>query len=367
MKLAQCSGSKASHCIVCLACLGIAQAIATPARSEPPGWIRGNEVLVAKVRDILADRGLHPDRRRDEGQSVHVTATWPDGRILERIVATPETAATVIESLDRHDLADPLLVPRRLPTKAATPVAPPLPVSVTYTPIVSATSAAPPLPVSSTPATTPSPATTLSPVSATSATTPPPAIAASATTLPPIAATHSSSHFFAGVGGSAAVGTDGSIALGATVSSCFPIGRTCLGARIRYLDGLRSPRGDGATVDEPAHVDIERSNLDLLAAIELPIPWGAYHLVPGAAFGARLVFLHAKVRRAEQESHPWGASAELSMDVVRVFGNGLALSLGMEAQALLGPAEDGSEFENAWISGQPHWSMLLNAGVRFYP
>jgi hypothetical protein len=352
MKPSRRPGTKASSRIARFACFCVAMAIARPARGEESsGWLRGDEALVAKIRNILTDRGLQPDLPRDEGgfvvvlrddgQSVHVTATWPDGRVLERIVGTPEMAATVVESLDRHDLADPLLAPRHLPARAATPEPTPPAVAATYVPIQAPVVAAPGAL--------------------------PPVVVAVPGPLSPAPTAQVSSRFFAGLGSTAAVGTDGSIALGATVSSCFAIGRACLGARLRYLDELLSPNGDGATGGDPSHVYIQRSNLDVLAAIELPIPWGAYYLVPGAAFGARVVFLQARVRGAEVNSNPAGADAELSMDVIRVFGNGLALSLGISAQALLGRVVDGSTFDNTWISGQPRWSMLGNAGVRFYP
>jgi hypothetical protein len=331
MKPLKYPGSKGSPGVAFLACFGgiFLGAMATPARGESLGWLRGDDALVAKVRDLLMDRGFDPDRPRDtscfvvvlrdDGQSVHVTATWPDGRVVERIVATPETAATVIESIDRHDLADPLLAPRRPPAKKATSGAP--------APVVSATPALPPQ-------------------------------AASPTLVFP--------QFSVGMGGVAAVGIDGSIALGAAASACFPIGRACLGARTRYLDGLRSPRGDGAGAD-PSHVEIQRSNVDLLATIELPIPWGAFRLVPGAAFGVRVVFASAGAKRDEVEGRSVGGSSELSIDLVRVFGNGLALSLGVEALALLGGVVDGRELGTVWVAGQPRWSMLGNLGVRFYP
>lgn len=117
--------------------------------AEPalPAVLDGDPALVASVGGDLAQRGIAttapPDsevvrvRLAQEPQGIVVDLHDPQGREEERTVASAQTAAALIESWTRQEIADPLLAPRRAPevvpppaptivqTPAPPPVAPP--------------------------------------------------------------------------------------------------------------------------------------------------------------------------------------------------------------------------------------------------
>lgn len=90
----------------------------------PSVALTGDEALVTAVRDLLGARGIARDtprcpavRARVErrGALLVVGIEGPDGAPIERSVSEVATAATVIESWTRSDVAAPLLATRDVP------------------------------------------------------------------------------------------------------------------------------------------------------------------------------------------------------------------------------------------------------------
>src|SRR5262245_55115750 len=116
----------------CLVVLGLvcSRALACP----PAAAVDGDAELAREIAGVLAQRGVaaatprcpaavrHVARR---GARIAVRVVAPD-RDIERDVASPDTAATVIESFARRDLAAPLLQPA-VTAKPGSPPAPPRP------------------------------------------------------------------------------------------------------------------------------------------------------------------------------------------------------------------------------------------------
>ena len=108
-------------------------AIAEPC--APAVRLDGDPVLVAEVARELAGRGIRvavddacPARRATvvrRGGEVVVTIVADDGTATERSITEAGTAASVIESFTRTDVATPLLATRAIPTTATPVVEPP--------------------------------------------------------------------------------------------------------------------------------------------------------------------------------------------------------------------------------------------------
>lgn len=101
--------------------------LAHVARAEPcpPAVaLTGDDALVPAVRALLGARGITPGTPRcpavratveRRGGVLVVGVDGPDGAPIERAVTELATAATVIESWTRTDVAEPLLAARTLP------------------------------------------------------------------------------------------------------------------------------------------------------------------------------------------------------------------------------------------------------------
>jgi len=99
------------------------------AQACPPAVaLTGDEALVSAIRDLLDARGIAAPttqcpavRARVErrGAQLVVGGDGPDGAPIERSVGEPATAASVIESWARSDVAAPLLAIRAVPVIAA--------------------------------------------------------------------------------------------------------------------------------------------------------------------------------------------------------------------------------------------------------
>jgi hypothetical protein len=99
----------------------------------PAVALTGEPELVSAVRDQLDARGIAAEtpscpavRARVErrGPLVVVGIDRSDGPVIERAVSEPATAATVIESWTRRDVAAPLLAARAVPVEIAERAAP---------------------------------------------------------------------------------------------------------------------------------------------------------------------------------------------------------------------------------------------------
>ncbi|TMQ15183.1 MAG: hypothetical protein E6J90_25790 [Deltaproteobacteria bacterium] len=106
--------------IVVLVTVPTARAGACP----PAVALAGDPELVRAVRDQLDARGIAPElpscpavraRIEHRGAVLVVGIDRADGPAIERAVTGPATAATVIESWTRRDVAEPLLATRAVP------------------------------------------------------------------------------------------------------------------------------------------------------------------------------------------------------------------------------------------------------------
>jgi len=95
------------------------------AHACPPSVaLTGDDALVQTIRDLLAARGIAAPTTRcpavrarieRRGAQLVVDGDGPDGAPIERSVDEPATAASVIESWARSDVAAPLLAIRAVP------------------------------------------------------------------------------------------------------------------------------------------------------------------------------------------------------------------------------------------------------------
>jgi len=93
-----------------------------------PAALAGDPALVAQLSDELVRRGVPSGSGEEavqasvvqEGDGIRVALRDPQGRTTDRLVASVDTAAALVESWARRDIADPLLAPRA-------PVQPPPP------------------------------------------------------------------------------------------------------------------------------------------------------------------------------------------------------------------------------------------------
>jgi hypothetical protein len=105
--------------------------LARAAPCPPAVGLTGDDGLVRAVREQLVARGITSESPRcpavharveRRGALVVVGVDGPDGAPIERAVAEVATAATVIESWTRSDLAAPLLATRDVPPAEAAEV-----------------------------------------------------------------------------------------------------------------------------------------------------------------------------------------------------------------------------------------------------
>jgi hypothetical protein len=92
---------------------------ATRADAEPCAQLSGDPKLVNVISEVLAARGVacsavHATVER-RSETIVVATDAADGAVTERVVRDPATAATVIESWTRGDVAEPLLAIRLPP------------------------------------------------------------------------------------------------------------------------------------------------------------------------------------------------------------------------------------------------------------
>jgi len=103
--------------------------LATAHACPPSVALTGDDALVRTIRDLLEARGIAPPTTRcpavrarveRRGALLVVDGDGPDGAPIERAVGEPSTAASVIESWARSDVAAPLLAVRAVPAVTAT-------------------------------------------------------------------------------------------------------------------------------------------------------------------------------------------------------------------------------------------------------
>jgi hypothetical protein len=202
-----------------------------------PAALEGDPELVARVGDELARRGVTLGTGDEvvaanlarEGDGIRVALHDPQGRATERVVASVDTAAALVESWSRRDIADPLLAPR-----APRPPIPPPP-------------APEPEPAVSVPVPIPPPPSPWMPV------------------------------LQLGV-----EAWDGSAWMAGSVGACFHVGSLCLGGAVRLARELEEHE---AQINARDWATYKQTDLAALAVVELPISLGRPVLLLGVAGG----------------------------------------------------------------------------------
>ena len=102
------------------ACLLVRTAHADGQERVLAAALAGDPALVTQVGEELARRGVSSGTGDEvvqatlvpEGEGIRVALRDPQGRATDRLVSTVDTAAALVESWARRDIADPLLEPR---------------------------------------------------------------------------------------------------------------------------------------------------------------------------------------------------------------------------------------------------------------
>jgi hypothetical protein len=287
--------------LVLLAATLAARLAAAGGEAPLPAVLEGDPALVAAIGAGLAGRGIATPAR-SEGDAVRVsvvraqggdgillTIRDPQGRTLERLVATPDTAVALIESWTRPEIAEPLLAPR------AAAVAPPPAASVVPTP------AAPVAPT--------------------------PTIHREAR-MPPAAATPSPWVPLLRLGGETSADVERTWWLSASVGACGRVGPLCLGAEARVAR-LFDEAWD--VVDHRVVTRTEsRSDWVALMTADLPIPLGRPTLIVGLGIGLG--------RRIGSGAGAVAPRSEVRASLALPLWSQLAIDLGLTAT--LDPRDD---------------------------
>jgi hypothetical protein len=203
-----------------------------------PAALEGDPELVARVADELARRGVSIGAGDEvvmaslaqEGDGIRVALRDPQGRTTERLVSSVDTAAALVESWARRDIADPLLEPRAPP-----PPPPPAPLPP------------PPAPSVAVPVSIPPPPSQWIPVLQLSGES-----------------------------------RDGSVWVAGSVGACIHVGILCLGGTARLARQLETREQQ---IADRYWVASKQTDLEALAVAELPISLGRPVLVLGVGAG----------------------------------------------------------------------------------
>jgi hypothetical protein len=296
--------------------LGVAEV-----RAEETVRLQGDASLVREVAGLLEARGIRMGEAglvvdvREADAQIHLRAELAGGKVVERSMNTPDAAATWVESLVRRDLSDPLLAPRQPPRVPTVP--PPVPAVVSVVPAANETAHA--------------------------------------------------FRFYLDLAWVTTFGSDLSLATGAGASGCYHLGRACVGVRARYLDQVLGSRDDRGSAASGASLSIKRSYADFQALVLMPVAVSRWVLAPGAGVGMRRLTAQAEVDDEETDHTGWGACASLSIQAIRVFRYGLAVTAGAEVQAGFGRPSESFSLEKTHFPGLPRFAMLGSLGVAFYP
>jgi hypothetical protein len=318
---------------------------AAPAVCSSTALLAGDVASVTAVGAALRQRGIHGTRaascagvrvtiaRCDAG--LRLERTNPSGRITARVVATADTAALLIESWLRTDIAAPLLAAHAIEEQPAAP--PVLPVALVPAPAL----------VSAIPEPAPGPSAGEAPVVVQAS--PPAAVARSAGTAMAML-------------GEAAVVHDGSRAWGGSLSSCVGVRALCVGltARLARLSMVTDVSDLSRGLDTVEGYDTEG-----LIGADVPLRFGRLAVRPGGGAGVGWVRTRGPFfeHRADFDSVGLRAEARLELDlrVSRTLALELGLSGGAGATSTIGRVE-GSKDRPLLIS---HLSPLVRAGLGF--
>ncbi len=250
---------------------------AQAATCRPAVTLEGEAELVGSVAQALQQRGIDTVagpgcpllrarvERRGSWLSVSISE---EVRHAERLLASAEGAATLIESFARSDISAPLLLGHPVAGMEKSPA--------------------------------------------------PPAVAPLLAVSPPAAPSPGAVRYTAGLLLEAAGGNDGSFWLGASVHLCARIGRFCLGALARVA----------AQVPEliSGFDQILRLSTEALLLAELPLRLGRVTLLPGLGFGVGWLYSGASVSGVANSG---GLRAEARLVAGVPLHRGLTLDLGL--------------------------------------
>ncbi|MBK9031934.1 MAG: hypothetical protein IPL61_11510 [Myxococcales bacterium] len=302
----------ASACTLVIA-VGFARAAA--AAPCPPGaTLVGEPALVSALGELLDGRGVALDppgcatvRVAVSARSTQVVLELEhDGRQVERVVDDAATAATVIESFARIDVAMPLLAeraapPRIEPTPSAAPAAEPTLVD--------------------------GPAR-------------------------PGAAGLRRVQVFAGL--DSAIASDGTRWLGAQLGVCIQLGPICAAARQRFGQVAGGP---GAWGD-----DLSRRAIELLIGIDVPLTLGPVALSPGFATGIGQI--HTRRSSTEVRNETGGLRADVHATVSLAVAHRLTLDL-FAAAVLTQATHVEGPADAAELPDEPRLLGHLGLGLRY--
>jgi hypothetical protein len=253
--------------------------------------LSGDSGLAQTIASDLAVRGIRHSPSADctpvrvtverRARGVHLKIEDGEGRIVMRAVATPRTAALLVESWLRTDIAAPLLAARpstdsapvvlahRAAAATAAPVPPPSALNVAM--------AAPPLAgAAAVPA-------NAAPASLLLLPPPPPSVSASAASpAVEVAARPVRSAAALTLAAEGAMSRDGSSWMGTSMEACMRVGSACVGIMGRYVATVRdevTTLADGDRVGETCQ------GADGLVSAHVSIAVGRVSLRPGAAVG----------------------------------------------------------------------------------
>ena len=285
----------------------------------------GDAEAVAQVRAVFASRPAAEATRcaavsanlRLRGAALDIRIVDAGGRVSERTVSDPRTAADLIESWAR--LSPLELMPPPLPS--ALPPAPAAPRSDN----LEARRDPPPFEVRRA---APDPARPAFHVTATADTS---------------------------------VASDGSVWFGASLGGCVRFGPICAGVAARVA-------GDARFAGAATQLDSTRMLADLLVVADLPLRAGRVLLAPGIGVGFGWVHIaqnHPAVASDEVDIDGGGLRANAHLGASLVLGRGLGIEamLALDAAPLAHVAAD--QQDGARLAGEPWGDLRAGIGLRY--
>lgn len=255
---------------------------ASPAAAQPCAVVGGDATLAPAIAALLAGRGVGADlaacapvRARVERRGDAIVVALDDAGALpvERVVGDAATAATVIESWARVDVAAPLLAARALPVVAAR--APTERAAAPLAVVVAAPARAP-------------------------------------RALQVFAALETS------------IASDGTRWLGPQLGACVMVGPICAAARLRFANVIDGPG--------PWHDHLDRKGGELLIGGDIPFPLGRGQLAPGFGGGLGAIGTHVSGDRGEHiYNRTGGLRADVHATLSYPLGHQLALDVTLAA------------------------------------
>lgn len=162
---------------------------------------------------------------------------------------------------------------------------------------------------------------------------------------------------FVAVTGESAIGTDGSLWTGASLSGCAWLGPACVGANLRLaLDEGWS--GDSHRVGG------HRSDVDVLITAELPARGPRLVVAPGIGVGFGWLRSHSPDGAGQHVSLDWeNARAEAHLRIATPIGGGVWFTATASAAVLPGASTDIVFHDGAMVAGEPRAFVRFGIGL----